>query len=146
MQAIKDSTFVLPFLAVTLLVTLLIGCGTMKAYEGDQLPADQTAKILPYDGGGLGGLAGRTGDFIPKSLVTSISRVDGKSAAFNSNVEVLPGWHSVKFSFLNYSGIPVFDTISFCAEAGHEYFVCRRGQKIWVEDADTREVVTGSRP
>ena len=113
-------------LVCLVVLSLATGCGTMKAYEGPDLPREEIAVVS------AGGLFYRNYVFGGSSL--QLTRVDGKRAESiravrPKSVKVLPGPHRFGVTY-RYGhifspscalGCDTTTVISFDTEAGHEY-------------------------
>ena len=141
----KTITTCLASLVVALFV-LLSGCGTMKGYSGEQLPASQTALI-------------RNSSHFPE--IVTIESVDNNRLGIGqTKVVVLPGSHQLYVHLLrnrflwgeaNANGI-----VNVFAEAGHEYTIegtfesyiefAPSNPTFWVVDVKTGEIVGGRKP
>ena len=138
----------------------LSGCATKgetyKFYSGENLTADEVAKIIPFHEMNMIPI-GRTDVYIIE--------IDGKFTEHHNlaipTYEVLPGEHKIKLGFLLMRGGKEARGVDpkymvFTAKAGHKYITkgnfpksISEGQaaiSFWVEDIDTNEVVAGTRP
>lgn len=131
------------FITIALLLVSLSGCGTMKAYEGPELPQSQVAILKGTE----------LFAYHVKPMF-----IDGKPTYLMKNkVAVLPGRHVVTVDYFWQTGLggaTATGSVVFAAEAGHEYQIKAKfksglgGGKVqfWVEDIATGEVVGGQRP
>lgn len=142
------------------LVFSLAGCATAKTYqlyEGDPLPPSEIATIKPWL---------ETRIIPPGSLNVWPASIDGQvTEAYRGplpSYHILPGEHKIKIGF-NFSdgskslGGEDPKEMVFNAEAGHLYLTktnmpkaneIEKGQikiSFWIEDANTKEVVAGTR-
>jgi hypothetical protein len=128
---------------------LFASCMTLKAYQGESLPDNDSAIITEHS-------------YAP----IYIEKVDDESFRFyHDSAKVLPGTHTLKVKFLTPDpieerGMRTSDgmimhghqkvTFSFQAEAGRVYKVdaLLKGRKywIWVEDEINGKVVGGQKP
>ncbi len=100
-------------LAAAFILTAACSQAVIKAYQGPELPADQTALI-------------RTGAY------TELVAVDGQLVRTQRNVAVLPGPHTVQFKIIE-NQEPMYDQywyysyvngeVNFTAQPGHTYMV-----------------------
>ena len=124
------------------------GCGTMQAYPGERLAADQSALIK--SGFHLGERAERLS-------------VDGQELESGENkAEVLPGSHTITARLIvpHRSNVTYYSsaiTLNLNAEAGHTYELFGEASgggwfkpptkfTIWIQDKDSKTVVAGSNP
>ena len=139
-------------------------CGTMRAYEGPELPKSEIAVLdgIHFHGGAIGLFGGGFPIIIPMPVYkhrTYIIKVDEFDRELNRWVHILPGQHTATvhywrtpdvslFGFSNYETRDL--SIDFVAEAGHEYRIPaeRRGERnwIWVEDLTSGKLVAGEKP
>ncbi len=100
-------------LVIAFLLTAACSQAVIKAYQGPELPADQTAVI-------------KTGAY------TELVAVDGQNVRTQRNVAVLPGPHTVQMKIIE-SQEPMYDQywyysyvngeVNFAAQPGHTYQV-----------------------
>ena len=133
------------YLTVFLIVVLMaFSCATSKMYDGPELPREKVAVLKGSTGGIFGNAAG-------------IATVDGRSTGFNDmQVTVLPGKRTLDIEVIYCEGYPVQvchevpSVLSFEAEAGHTYIakgkIVSGVANVWLEDAETGEVVAGYEP
>jgi len=136
--------------------SVMMGCATMKVYEGPELPPDSVATIkIKYN-------------WSPFAAQVGIATIDGKARRFmDLYFSVKPGEHTVHAE-LNVcsggyypspgmggiSGSPMTcdllakQNLVFQAEAGQTYIVHgdRSTRALWVMHEETGEVVAGERP
>ena len=127
--------------AIALLST---GCMTMQAYTGNSKDNSETALLIETS-------------YHP----IYIKSVNGISVGFFHNkARLLPGENFLRVKVLlpeesDVRGIPMIESyfikeITFKAKAGHVYridgIVNRNKQWVWVEDAESMEVVGGEKP
>lgn len=148
------------FMALSSLIFLLFGCASNKTYqfyEGSPRPSSETSTLIPW----------HETRFMPiGALDVWPASIDGKITEAYSGAlptyQILPGEHNIKIGFIWREGttkrVASEDpkVMSFTAEAGHTYvtkaYMPKRmteGQVIisfWIEDANTKEVVAGTRP
>ncbi|MCM2359144.1 MAG: hypothetical protein NDI77_13425 [Geobacteraceae bacterium] len=130
-------------ICMALLLVSMSACGTMRAYEGAELPQTQVAIIK-----GTEWLA-----YHVKPML-----IDGNPTYLMKNkVVVLPGRHVVTVDYYWTAGmgfVTATGSVEFTAEAGHEYQIKAKsklgfsGRKVqfWIEDIATGAVVGGQRP
>ena len=117
---------------------LITGCAPVRLYSGPRLPEDQVAVIsMPIAG-------------------AQVTKVDGQPLKLNSyKFEILPGAHSITIYYsISHVGHALFegeDTLTFHAEAGHEYRVDASivgdGKMAgWIRDGKFGKVVAGQDP
>lgn len=144
------------FLKVTFLVFLMSGCAnTYHLYKGEPRPLSEVATIQPWP------------EFrgpIPRLYVWPQS-IDGKNMKDHKLIaqpiyHILPGEHRIiiGFRWKHNSGrlfVKNPKVMIFTAEAGHLYLTKAHTPKVisekvkvsfWIEDANTKEVVAGTRP
>ena len=115
-------------------ILMVLSCSTTKMYEGEQLPRDEVAILKPSLGGWFGHAA-------------IIRTVDGQSPGLNDlELAVLPGER-----ILVVQVIDTYVKVSFEAEAGRTYIVhgkavAYEGTTVWIEDAETHEIVAEKKP
>lgn len=147
---------------VVVLALLLSGCGTIKAYEGPELPKSEISVIDADYGHGL--MLAFFGILpIPVSFRhgTNVLIVDGHKG-IRAPYHILPGQHTARVLYIRNAPVDLCSlfgcffeyrailTIKFTTEAGHEYRIPaeRRGERnwIWVEDITSGKVVAGEKP
>ncbi len=157
--------------AIGLMLALLVsGCGTMKAYEGPELPKSEIAVLHHTDRHGEVWLLNYIVPIPGSKHISFIDEIDGKGVDLSERIHILPGQHSARVTyqrnpdvafcvtappiFLSGPCFGIYQTrdlsIDFTAEAGHEYRIPaeRRGERnwIWVEDVTSGKVVAGEKP
>ncbi len=151
--------------AIGLMLALLVsGCGTMKAYEGPELPKSEIAVLHRIDSHGKTLVLLLVVPLPGVKHQTVVAEIDGKNVNLAARYHILPGNHTVSVSYTRFPDVglcvglacfPVLDethdlSINFVAEAGHEYRIPaeRRGERnwIWVEDVTSGKVVAGEKP
>jgi len=130
---------------ISLVLSLLFGCGTARLYDGPCLSREKVA-ILEETHISYVPIFWSEGIEIRTVDKTTIS-------VFRSKVEVLPGWHVVVADFIEgkFPAVRGFHIEGgFLAEAGHTYKVCGRiripDSWVWIQDMSTLAVVGGSKP
>ena len=136
--------------------SLVIGCATMKVYEGPELPSDSVATIKEKF------------NWSPFAAIVGIVTIDGKARSrMDLYFSVKPGEHTVHAE-LNvcsggyyptpavggFSGSPMTcgliakQNLVFQAEAGQTYIVHgdRSTRALWVMHEESGEVVAGEPP
>jgi len=126
------------------IVLVSAGCMTMQAYTGESRGVQETALLTETSYHPL-----------------YIRSVNGSPVGFFHNkARILPGANYLRVKVLmplgsDVRGVPMIENyfiqeITFEAKAGHVYridgIVNRNKQWVWVEDAESREVVGGSKP
>lgn len=135
-----------PLILVICIALVLAACGTMQAYEGPELPSENTALIKS--------------NFINPFNYSVIREIDGKELGHNQiNVVVMPGMHTLKINVSTFSGYVAIahyahysqgsKTITINARAGHVYLahgVIKKGfTYVWVTDKNTGHIVAGEK-
>ena len=135
-------------LVLLLAVLVLSGCGTMQAYPGERLAADQSALIK--SGFHLGAHA-------------ELLSVDGQELESGENkAEVLPGSHTITARLIvpHGSNVTYYSsaiTLNLNAEAGRIYELFGEASgggwfkgptkfTIWIQDKESKTVVAGLKP
>lgn len=135
-----------------LVFSLLAGCAEtpVKVYPGSDLPKERTAVI-------------RNSMFEHFYVVAGyeirIELIDGLRVKGHRTFDILPGPHSVSFSYLyssQYYGISYPGHLEFNAEAGHVYnlhgdhraklFAVPHEFSFWIVDETTGKIVAGAKP
>lgn len=126
------------------MLLLSTGCMTMHAYTGEKKDISETALLMETS-------------YHP----IYIKSVNGMSVGFFHNkARILPGKNFLRVKVLipegsDVRGVPMIESyfikeITFEAEPGHVYridgIVGRNKQWVWVEDAESLEVVGGEKP
>ncbi len=152
--------------AIGLMLALLVsGCGTMKAYEGPELPKSEIAVLHRVDSHGKTLVLLLVVPLPGVKHQTVVAEIDGKNVNLAARYHILPGNHTVSVSYTRFPDVcvgvglgpclPLHDethdlSIDFVAEAGHEYRIPaeRKGESnwIWVEDVKSVKVVAGEKP
>jgi len=134
-------------------VSATLGCGTMKAYVGPELPRDQVAIIsFRYN-------------WVPWTGQVYVEAVDGRRTKlpWSGNVAVRPGQHHVRLYVQHCNAFFVPNVVVTCsrtasrvlqfeAEASHTYVVRKtdsffpRKEWIWIENLHTGQVVADENP
>lgn len=121
-----------------LLALLMTGCAPARLYSGPRLPKNQVAVIsMPLAG-------------------AQITKIDGQPIKLSHyQFELLPGVHSVTvydaISHVGHALAKGEDTLTFQAEAGHEYeahaSIIGDGKVVgWIRDTTLGKVVAGRDP
>lgn len=133
-----------PLIYCAAIVLLATGCMTIQAYTGESRNNLETALLLETS-------------YHP----IYIKSVNGMSVGFFHNkARILPGDNFLRVKVLlpgesDVRGVPMIESyfikeINFEAKAGHVYqidgIVNRNKQWVWVEDAESLEVVGGEKP
>jgi hypothetical protein len=84
------------------ITVLAAGCATYRAYPGARLPREEIAIL---------------------SVPPTVMSVDGEAIRKDNvgTIELLPGWHSIKWEFTYPNGFRTTESLSFEAEAGERY-------------------------
>ena len=135
--------------------SVMMGCGTMKVYEGPELPPDSVAMIREKF------------NWSPFAAIVGIVTVDGKARSkMDLYFSVKPGEHTVHaelhvcsggYSYspaLGMTGNPMTcdllakQNLVFQTEAGQTYIVHgdRSTRTLWVMYEESGEVVAGEKP
>ena len=148
---------------VVVLALVMSGCGTIKAYDGPELPQSEISVLdSRHSHGWMLAFWGILP--IPLSVRhdTNVLEVDGHKSKGVYPYHLRPGQHTAKVRYTGNAPVNLCGqfgciftqeavlTISFTTEAGHEYRILaeRRDERnwIWVEDKTTGKVVAGEKP
>ena len=145
-QSIRSAKRVRPAVALLLLLlafSLPPGCGTVKVYEGPNLPKAEIAVLkTPIFG---------TFSLLPQGP-PQIANIDGRGVPASAyTFELRPGRHQVSLSAVAGCGAaPAY--VEFTAKGGHVYQLHTRVEGLegrvwaWIVDNNSGEIVGGKKP
>jgi len=126
-------------LTMSLVLLILAGCATTyTAYEGATLPSEQMAILEGFEF-----------KFSGDILAEGIDQLNITNFDQHSNIELLPGWHTVRLQHEGIANSWRRGSVQFYAEAGHVYEIQADDQRedvlawvrFWITDKNTGQII-----